>query len=380
MFGLSAKATYFLVAVFTVVVVAISAVLGVFVFAGWDKYDKYNINKVASLEFSEGEDEFRILQLTDTHIKSVDQLDYMKRSVQELIDNSNPHLIVITGDGIWAGKGRKYSNTKAVLKEYVKLMDSFEIPWTYTFGNHDFEGNAKAVDYIEAFKSAKYCVFDNGPAAIYGNSNHFVNIKNGKDVVFSVGILDSNANRKYKDTIGNYDHIRDNQVAWYEWNIKGVSKYQYGEYDPTTGKVVSSILFYHIPQYEFYEERLQLLDEIGLNVENANGEIATETDDLSGKDSRLYPGRRSKLIETAVALGSTKAMFVGHLHRDRSVYDYKGVKLVQGTKTLTTSFFYGNEASDSANVIGGTVVSIAKDGSYTWQREISSIVEPEYAE
>ena len=173
MFGLSTKTTYLLIGIFTAVAVAIAAVLGVFVFAGWDKYDNYNIDKVASLEFAKGEDEFRVLQLTDTHIKSVDQLDYMRRSVQELIDITNPNLIVITGDGIWA-KNLKVKNTKVVLTEYVKLMDSFEIPWTYTFGNHDFEGNAKAEDYVKAFKNAKHCLFDNGPAAIVGNSNHIM--------------------------------------------------------------------------------------------------------------------------------------------------------------------------------------------------------------
>ena len=379
MFGLSTKTTYLLIGIFTAVAVAIAAVLGVFVFAGWDKYDNYNIDKVASLEFAKGEDEFRVLQLTDTHIKSVDQLDYMRRSVQELIDITNPNLIVITGDGIWA-KNLKVKNTKVVLTEYVKLMDSFEIPWTYTFGNHDFEGNAKAEDYVKAFKNAKYCLFDNGPAAIVGNSNHFINIKNGKDVVFSIGILDSNSYHQYKGAVGRYDYIRDSQVSWYEWNIKGVSEYQYGEYDPSNGKVVPSALFFHIPQTEFYDERLQLIDEVGLNLENANGEIATETDDLSASVARLYPGKRSKLIETAVKLKSTQAIFVGHLHRDRSAFLYEGIELVQGTKTLTTSFFYGNEESDSSTVIGGTLISISKDGSYSWQRALSSIIEPEYAE
>ena len=360
------------IALFSVIIALVSvfgAVYSHYLINRWGKYDE---GKVFSIQIEEGEDDFRILQLTDTHISDVSQLDYMKRSIQELVDRTNPNLIVVTGDGIWK------KTTGAVLPEYAEVLDSFGINWAYIFGNHDFEGSATLEDYQRVFSQSQYGLFDVGPDNIKGNCNYAINIKDGKDVVYSLIMLDSHGRGKKPKGKRWYEHIRDEQVDWYEWNIRGVSEYQYGKNAVARGKTVPSLLFYHIPQLEFMEERLETLKKYGINTSAPDGSIATETDDDVATDIRLYPAIRSKLVERAAKLGSTKAMFVGHLHRDRSHYNHKGIELVQGTKTLTTYSYYGYLEGEAETKIGGNIITVSKNGDYNWERVFSTIIEPEY--
>ncbi|MCH5165012.1 MAG: metallophosphoesterase [Clostridiales bacterium] len=329
----------------------------------WGKYD---VDSVTTLDFRKNSDSFTILQLTDTHIRSVDQLEYMKDCVGELVTAADPDLIVITGDSIWK------SNTKAVLSEYVKVMDSFKTPFALVFGNHDRDGDAKAADFERCYNASEYGIFFTGPKALHGESNYQINVKNNKQIVYTLMFLDSGDSYTVPDNPKRYDWIRDDQVDYYAWCIKGVSAAVYGTFDPDNNKVVPSMMFYHVPQQEFWDCRQQMLADYGMNVKAPDGSIATETDDDVAYDERLYPCNRSKLVEMALELKSTKAMFVGHLHRDRSVYAYNGLMLIQGLKTLTTYSYYGCEPGESPIEVGGTCIKIKADGSYDWTRIYSS--------
>ena len=329
----------------------------------WGKYDE---TAVETLSFRENSDSFTILQLTDTQIRSVDQLDYMQESVAELVEAAKPDLIVITGDSVWK------ENTKAVLAEFVKVMDGFKVPHALIFGNHDLEGDAKVEDFTHYYNQSKYGIFHTGPEGIFGNSNYQINIKKGEKIVYSLILLDSGAYYNYVAGGKNYNWIHDDQVDYYEWCIKGVSKAVYGSFNPDKGKVVPSLMFYHIPQQEFWDSRQKMLADYGLNVPAPDGSVATETDDDVDYDERLYPRERSKIVAKALELQSTKAMFVGHIHRDRSVYNHNGLWLIQGLKTLTTYSYYGCETGETPAEIGGTAITIKADGSFDWNRVYSS--------
>lgn len=358
-----------IICITSAIIIAISVVLAIIAYENRLEriFGKYNVDSVKTLPFKEGSDEFRILQLTDTHIKDVKQLDYMRESIAELVKHSQPDFIIITGDSIWKGQ------TKSVLKKYVAVMDSFKIPFSLVFGNHDLEGDATVADFVEAYNNSEYGFLDVGPAYATGNSNYQINLKSNNKIVYSLMFLDSLAWNKIDGEVKTYDWIRNNQVDYYEWCIKGVSESVYGSYNPKENKVIPSLMFFHIPQQEFWDSRVEMLEKYGLNTPAQDGSIATDTDNNVATDERLYPRIRSSIVSKAVKLQSTKAMFVGHLHKDRSHYNYNGLQLVQGLKTLTTSSFYGCLPEETKIEVGGTLITVKTDGSFSWDRIYSTI-------
>lgn len=359
----------------------------------WSMNQRYNLNEVKSMKFKKGSDQFKIMQITDLHLNDMDDIDYMDRFVQELIDNNNPDLIIITGDTVWREDFSMPDNTLQVVKEFPKALDKFGIPWAITFGNHELDGEAEIEDYYYSILQSKHAIFEFGPKNISGKTNYAINLKDGKDIVYSFVLLDSHAwvSRKTAQySRFTYNYIQDDQVDWYEWNIKGVSKAQYGKFDPENGKVVPSLLFFHVSQREFMECRFEMTGnnygQEGFEDTVPNvlmpGSYASETDDNEvGKDYlRLYPYKRSQIVNRAIQLKSTKAIFVGHLHRDRSNYIYTNgvdegsIELVQGLKTLTTSSYYGEEPTDTGVEIGCNMITINKNGSYSWERYYSDML------
>ena len=92
-----------------------------------------------------------ILQLTDTQIidpgqartplaasaeeywaiEKRDQLCY--DFIRETVEKTEPDLIIITGDLIYGA----YDDNGSVLLDFIRFMESFDIPWAPVFGNHD---------------------------------------------------------------------------------------------------------------------------------------------------------------------------------------------------------------------------------------------------
>ncbi len=354
--------------------------------AGKHPVPTYDESLVTHLDFKEDADEFKILQLTDTHIGSAEQLDYARKSFDQLINLSHPDMIIFTGDFIWK------AHTKELLPQVLAMIDEFKIPYALVFGNHDLEGDATSSDFVKAFEESEYGIFEQGPDYVTGNGNYAINIKKDGEIVYSLIMLDSLRYAK-KNKVNGYNYIHDDQVDFYEWNIKGASQAAYGEFNPEENKVVPSLVFYHIPQVQFFECRQKILDyyqEHGLTYgdETPYG-VATLSDDAEypnkTSDEWLYPFEKTKLFDRASQLKSTKAMFVGHLHYNSSNYFYRDeindyeMELVHGTKTLTTSLYWGCEEAQKDDVcIGGTVISIKADGSYSYDRLASTYFAPEF--
>lgn len=86
--------------------------------------------------------DFRILQLTDLHFGrgflSIKKDKLAHNAVVTLVERVKPDFIILTGDNIYPIP--IFSGTINNMKEskYVgNLMETFGIPWTMTFGNHD---------------------------------------------------------------------------------------------------------------------------------------------------------------------------------------------------------------------------------------------------
>src|SRR5574344_796690 len=138
-------------------------------------------------ELSFDGDSFKVMQLTDIHLtKSADNIKEMDYIVNN-IKTADPDLIVITGDTFM-------NADQSTVDYFVRRVDGCNVPWAFTFGNHDFQGDY-GENYISqriqsnSTKNALY--IDNyGEDGLSGHNNYYINIKSGSDVAYRLYIID----------------------------------------------------------------------------------------------------------------------------------------------------------------------------------------------
>jgi len=299
----------------------------------------------------EYEDDFKILQLSDIHLANKDdrekQYKFLKETINMAIDGLD--LIVITGDSFTFGD-------KVVAKEFCKFFDSFEVPWTLTFGNHD-EQCYFSIDWFtgylnDLYESDKsYCIFkDIQDDNVYGNANFAINLVKDGTVKRQIILMDSNR-YNYGTYIG-YDYIKNNQIDWYK-NIVDYTTELNG------GTVVDSYLFFHIPLPE-YNDAWNL-------YESGN---TTEIEYVMGekREKTTSPKENSGFFDAILEKGSSKLISVGHDHLNNFIIKYKGVYLSYGI-TSTDRVYYDDD------LLGGTVFTLKSDNSIEFNQIIRSLDE-----
>lgn len=254
-----------------------------------NKDEKLNILHFADLHFG--------IETRNYHNGKVAKtLEFMKQTIKE----SNPNLIIAGGDCILC-------TGENGLKEFIKLMDSFETPWAFVFGNHDVEsralngpGSKKEASniLIEHSKNSNYLLYEDkyfsNKEIKYGNYsiqvfNHDETLR-GSIIIMDSGIHNGEI----------YEGISKEQVKWYEEEIDYINK--------TYGKS-HSLLFTHIQLTEFYDAYINALKDESLFVVK---QILTDEETISIKNDG--PFENTYLFNSIVKKGSTKAVFVGHAH------------------------------------------------------------------
>ena len=296
--------------------------------------------------------DFKILQLTDTHIGggflSIAKDRKALEAVKKLVNDIKPDLIIVTGDMVYpfhlqTGSG----NNDRATKLFGTLLNSFGIPWTITYGNHDEEWysmNSKK-QLSEIYESFSNCIFQRGSGEISGQGNTFINVLNSDGTLnTALTLIDSNSY-----TRGGYDNIHQNQVDWYERELQSISAH-YG----VTG-LASSLAFFHIPVNE-YDDAWKLFKESSTEVIYHYGKAGE-------KNEKVYaPKVRSTIFDKMVELSSTKGIFCGHDHLNDFSVTYKGIRLTYG-KSIDYIAYPGIKNSTWQR--GGTIIEIADDASFT---------------
>ena len=292
----------------------------------WHKTDSYTSEKVNSLMMKPDED-YRILVLSDTQMGALRPLNNKKvlNLIGNIIEEQQPDLVVTTGDNvqsIYQGK---------VVKQFVAKMESLNVLWAVTLGNHDSEYSVDRQWHGNVYESAENSLFDMGPANVDGIGNYQLNIKSPEgNIVQSLIMLDSHAKRKY-ETGKDYDYIHQNQLEWYKWVTEGLNS--------ETGQTVPSLLFFHIPLIEFQEA----IDDSTTNI--VFGE----------QNEKVYSAPLSSgLFELIKELRSTTHIFNGHDHINNLSVIYEGIQMTYGLKSGPSSYY-------KKHLQGGTLITIKKD-------------------
>lgn len=314
--------------------------------------------------------DFKVMHLTDIHIGG-GWMSYGKdlkalNAVATMITKEKPDLVIATGDIAYpvffqAGTFNNYTGAKA----FANLMESLGVYWTVTFGNHD----AEAYSYFKRDKVAgfytdedyKYCLFQEGPADVDGNCNHVIEVKNSKGIITQAMVMiDSQA--YVDDTIltsikGTYDNIHENQVEWYEAEIKRMDAEN--KAIDKKADTVKTQAFFHIPLVEMGDAWKEFQDNDFKDNENVK-----YIEGIIGEGGRrVYSGfGEDSLFEKMLELGSTQAMYNGHDHYNNTTVEYKGIMFSYGYSIDYLAYI---GISKEGSQRGCTMITCKPDSTFT---------------
>lgn len=168
-------------------------------------------------------------------IKYNEELEY-KRLKNIIYSANNPDLIVMTGDTF-------EETSENQVETFVNFLDSFKIPWTFTYGNHDLSSKIQDNYYInEQIINAKYSIYiDYKDDSIYGLTNFYINLTEYNKTRYRLYLIDSNALKKIDikgDSI--WDVIHNDQLN----HIAGIA---------SSNKSAPGLAFIHIPLREYIQ-------------------------------------------------------------------------------------------------------------------------------
>lgn len=308
--------------------------------------------------------DFKILQLTDSHIGggffSIEKDKKAYDAIYKVVNATKPDLIIFTGDITYPFplQSGNINNIKTA-KQVASFMEKLQIPWTITFGNHDVESyslaNRQKLADLYMNEQYQYCIFTKNPQdiVISGYGNQIINIRNEDNSLnTSLVIFDSNA--YINNNMFVYDIIQDNQVEWYKDSILALSNEENGI---AQGEVVPSLAFFHIPLNE-YQTAWDLHQEGSDKVQYLYG--VKDENILAPTIKDNLP--KGKLFDEMVELGSTKATFCGHNHKNNFAIVYEGIQLSYSNSIVYLGLFGIHKTYDYR---GGTLINVGDDSSFS---------------
>lgn len=366
----------------------------------WNENDKYNIDEDAYILTVDKKSDFKILNLTDLQLSegmSQKRINRTYELVRQLVKETNPSIVTFTGDNTWLKNSKKA--VKRFVKEIDNICIEFDVPWAPILGNHDAESDVDGNWIFDEYLQAQNIIFNykenanrskdlaKGPMNISGVGNYVINVKSANDskIFYSMIMMDTHSLGSYSTidsvNIGSekinltglneseklklnewitkdgyifapsedennngytvvgtgYDYIKENQIHWYEYMVKGLAE--------STGAPVESSLFIHIPlpEYNMAAKIYEPINDGFTKDENGNFGMLREP--------ICSPYYNSGMFEKIIELNSTKNVICGHEHKNNFSVLYRGIRLTYATKTGD-----GHDWVEDGSVCGGTVL------------------------
>ena len=358
-------------------VVLISLIIPAWLFSGCSSGAAWNEVLDFVIE-TESSGDFKILQLTDIQIidssqcRTPDRLyenakklwapDKMEvrawRFIRDTVNQTNPDLIVLTGDNIYG----EFDDAGTSLTALIEFMDSFKIPWTFTFGNHDNE-TYKGIEWTtEQYLSSEYCIFKRGDIEnVDGNGNFNIGILQDGKLTEVLWLMDSNGHT-YGDKDQNISSAKDITDSQYEWFTAQNERIK----ENNGGVSPKAIGFFHHPvravgdamqQYGYVSAAHDFLDENGDYVsfksvtvpENEKGDFGFMRIDPAYYLDSQY------LFHDALIEYNFEGWFFGHEHENGCSAVFEGIRYTFGVKSSQYDSY-------PLNKLGGTVILIGENG------------------
>lgn len=266
---------------------------------------------------------FRICQLTDIHLEH-DRLHEEGEKTYALIENSirdtNPDLVVITGDLAWG------PNDDLEIDRLAALFAKLGVFWAPVLGNHDGQdlvggGEAGRAMFAGFLANRKGGLFELGDENVAGHGNYTVTVGGTEDAPkWVLYLLDSRES--------GFDF---SQVLWYQ------------KTSAAFGSDHSELAFFHIPVPE-YDKVWDYGECLGYNQE----QVAA---------SDLNVGMFSAMARR----GRMRGMFVGHDHINDFEGTLEGIRLCYGRGSGYQC--YGMNGFEH----GARIIDLKPDGTFDTQ-------------
>lgn len=310
------------------------------------------------------DDDFKVVQLTDVHIGAgflSSKKDLMAiNAVEAMIREEKPDLVIVTGDVAYPVPFQAGTfNNKTSAQLFAQLMEQMGVYYCVAFGNHDTESysyysrNSIAKLYEDREKYP-HSLFQAGPEDVDGVGNYFVKVKNSQGkITQSFCMLDSGS---YVDgdifgALWKYDCVHENQVEWYEKQIKSFTQ-------QNNGSIPSSLMFFHIPPMEMRDAYHEYKDNGFADTEDVKYLYGKAGE----KGATIYTSEYNYgLFDKVKELGSTKAIFMGHDHLNNFSLMYQGVQLSYG---YSIDYLAYSGISKYGTQRGCNIITCKNDGTF----------------
>lgn len=254
--------------------------------------------------------EFTILQFTDLHFGENGEKDFNSTQLQEkLIQLTKPDIVVITGDSVsgYAWDGFNTTFYKDCWNMWTKAMEKLKVPYAYTLGNHDDQGDYTRAQIVELDKSNNYSMIEM-TKNITGATNYNIPIysSDNKTIKSLLWLLDTN-DENCEEMPDSWGCFEKDQVKWFKREINTINQ--------TLNYLPKGLAFFHIPLPEYRE-----MYNWEKTYDNRNEGIGC-------------PKKNTGLFSTWVESKAIKASFCGHDHDNDYGGTYFGIEMTYGRKT-----------------------------------------------
>lgn len=278
---------------------------------------------------------FTVLQISDPQDDQNAAYD-MVNFVKLAIEQTNPDLVVITGDlvedsrigdiGIDDESGREgvtvkkngnidyaatLENTKKAADNVLSIINDAKIPFAVIQGNNDYACGISNDDWMKIYSSYEYCLTKDESNDSTGRIDFNLEIL-GSDgnAAFNIWLMDTGKNS-----------VNAEQIAWYESESDALAA-------ANGGKKVPSILFQHIP----VNDMGNLFEECSLGDEGAtykDGRFYRLNHDIANgyNVSAIVPGQTTEQFESWKAQGDILGAYFGHWHTEGYTGTWEGIEL-----------------------------------------------------
>jgi predicted phosphodiesterase len=266
---------------------------------------------------------FRVLMMSDLQ-ESASYDPRSLRSVEALLDECEPDLVILGGDNCYGPAIRDEEDLKTFLDIFTAPMESRRIPWAHVYGNHDHDVHLPIERQQELYEAYPMCISGHTGDGVHGKSNFVLPVysRDGK-LTLAVWGLDTNHHVTELDPLigrsmeqaaglpnqpvgyGVWGMIYFDQLAWY-WNTSLALETE-------AGHKVPGLLCMHIAPYEY-------------RTAQANPEICVREGHY---DERLGSTPfNTGLFSTLLQRGDVRAICCGHTHENDFDAEYCGIRLL----------------------------------------------------
>ncbi len=319
---------------------------------------------------------FKILQLADIQ-DGLYLRPLTKKFIEDLLDKTQPDLVVLTGDNIGPNKALSKMGNKNLIKNVMEIFEERGVKVAAVFGNHDAENKCNKDEQFAIYQ--EYLCFIGAETeeakALSGCGTYNIPIMSSKDdskTVFNLWMIDSQEYNNEND-LGGYGCVQKDQIEWYEKTEKALA-------EKNGGSPVPSLAFQHIIIPEIWDVLLKT------GEADDKGEIISTTDDYvkeysivkknsvytlpeeyRGEDAFLSetpcpPEYSNGQVQSMIENGNVLGIAVGHDHKNSFVIPYEGVDIIQ-----TPTVGFGSYGDDNR---GARIITLNENDLSTYETDV----------